>query len=315
MRNQTTITTALIGIFFILIAGIVAAGGSGGGGSWPSTGNNLSNLEGINMPASVVAGDTFQANFSFDYLDKKHNQDNSSLILQLNFTSKDKDYPVWKGDFQVNGTIKECSVKLYGTCIGHRTVNFSCSEIAPLVIGDTNIKNLANGTFYCYNDQMNLSLNSHEEIILNITTKLALYPGNYTLSAQMFYLNESTIPGKLVALNFELKVNQRDLSKITAIDMYLGQKKVCTFSVAGNVISGCKGILIEKKNSKGVLTYRILLDTSQFDPGKYFAYLQAKIGNKVEATSNIQTVYIKVSEPKPPHNWYYYYSLLKKRFF
>ena len=65
MKQKTL--TIILGM--ILLIGIVTA-------------NQLSNLsEEINVPLNVVAGNSFEANFSFDYFNILDNEDNSPLII------------------------------------------------------------------------------------------------------------------------------------------------------------------------------------------------------------------------------------------
>jgi len=268
-----------------------------------------------------VAGNSFNANFSFDYLQNGANKDNSSLVMRLNFSSKNSDYPVWKGDFWVNGNVQKCGLAFFGKCIFHGLVNFSCFEIAPLLISiNTTVNNISNGTFYCYNKDINLSLNERDKVSLNITSQPALYPGKYTLSAELFYLNDTIIPlpSNLISLTFELLVKTTDVTKITSIEMYMDNKKVCTFSSSGIALSECKGIFIKKldasvsgKNTK--LSYNISIDTSKFDAGKYDVYIRAKAGNTVTATSATKTITIKkISPPKSYPAWYDYYDFFNK---
>src|SRR4030042_1422394 len=172
--------TKILPIIFgmILLIGIVSAE------------NSLNNLEGITVPLNpTIAGNTFQANFNFDYYDNLENLDNSPLIIKLDFVSDNSDYPVWKEDFEVSGFIEKKAIFGFWT----KTVEFTCSEIAPLTIVNpidtTTITEIPNGTFYCYNAEGDLKLNEHDEVFLNVTSHPALYPGEYSLTAEMFYLN------------------------------------------------------------------------------------------------------------------------------
>lgn len=187
---KTKTLTIILGM--ILLVGIVTAA------------NTLNNLEGITVPLSpTIAGNTFQANFSFDYLANGVNEDNSPLIIKLNITSENQiNYPVLKGDFNLNGIINKCTWTILGICVLPKQIAFTCSEIAPLTIVNpidtTTINEISNGTFYCYNAEGDLKLNEHDEVFLNITSHPALYPGQYTLTAEMFYLNDTTAPIVLI---------------------------------------------------------------------------------------------------------------------
>ncbi|MBU2576442.1 MAG: DUF4625 domain-containing protein [Nanoarchaeota archaeon] len=184
MKQKTL--TIILGMIFLI--GIVAAA------------NTLSNLDvTINIPANVIAGDTFTADFSFDYYDNLENEDNSPLIIKLNLTSNDQiKYPVWKGDFEISGLIEKTAI--WG--IWTKTVPFSCSEEETQIIinpiDTTTINNISNGTFYCYNADGDLKLNEHDEVFLYVTSHPALYPSQYTLTAEMFYLNDTTAPIVLI---------------------------------------------------------------------------------------------------------------------
>ncbi len=162
--------------------------------------NSLDNLEGITIPVSpVIAGNTFTANFSFDYYDNLENEDNVPLIIKLNLTSANQiDYPVGRGDFEISGLIEKSLI--FG--LWTKTVPFSCSEeetqtiINP--IDTTTINDIPAGTFYCYDAEGDLKLNEHDEILLDITSHPALYPSQYTLTAEIFYLNDTTTPIVLI---------------------------------------------------------------------------------------------------------------------
>jgi len=237
----------LITIFaIILLIGIITAG------------NTLDNLKGITVPLSpTIAGNTFQANFSFDYLANGVNEDNSPLIIKLNITSENQiNYPVWKGDFQMDGIIKKCTWTILGVCLLPRDVSFTCSEIAPLTIinsiDTTTITEIPNGTFYCYNAEGDLKLNEHDRVFLNITSHPALYPGDYNLTAEMFYLNDTTAPIVLI-LNkndFENKY-YRELSNIEVRANISDGRGIA--GVWGVIITPSQNISLEKGDPDGTV--------------------------------------------------------------
>ena len=114
-------------------------------------------------------------------------------------TSEDQmNYPVWKNDFEMNGRVEKCFYTILGICILPSTVYFNCSEDAPLTIehaiGSEIIDNIPNGTFYCYNEEADLKLDEHDDVFLNITSHWALWPGQYNLTARMYYLNDTYSP-------------------------------------------------------------------------------------------------------------------------
>lgn len=191
----------LIVLGFILMMGLVSAldvgapsnGGSGGGGA-SASGRSLYNTVNISLPANVVAGSEFFANFSFDYLDNHVNPDNSPLIIQLNFSSEDENYPVWRNDFEVSGRIERYALWGY---IHTETVYFECDNSEVQVIDhplDIQTVLAENGTFYCYNDLGDLQLEEHDEIYLDVVSNYAIYPGEYELTASMFYLTDERAP-------------------------------------------------------------------------------------------------------------------------
>ena len=160
----------------------------------------LSNVnETINLPIEVViAGNTFQGDFSFDYLSLPDNDDNLPLIIKLDVISDNPSYPVEKDEFEVGGYVDKCTWTILGFCVLPRTVYFNCSEIAPLTIeheiGIETIDNIPDGTFYCYNEETDLRLNEHDKIFLNIKSHPALYPGIYNLNASLYYLTDTYAP-------------------------------------------------------------------------------------------------------------------------
>jgi len=179
MKQKTL--TIILGMIFLI--GIVTAA------------NTLSNLdETMNIPLNVVAGDTFTADFSFDYYDNLENEDNLPLIIKLNLTSGDQtDYPVWRGDFEIDGFVKRSY--LFGLFI--KEIPFNCSEESPQTINyvvGSEIVSPENGTFYCYNEEGNLELDRHDNIFLNIKSHPALWPGQYNLTASLYYLNDTYSP-------------------------------------------------------------------------------------------------------------------------
>jgi len=219
--KQKILTSIIIGMIFLI--GIVTAA------------NTLSNLdETMNIPLNVVAGDTFTADFSFDYYDNLENTDNSPLIIKLNLTSENTAYPVWRGDFEISGFIEKTAI--FG--LWTKTVPFSCSEAETQTIVNpidtTTINNVSEGTFYCYDAEGDLKLNEHDEVFLNITSHPALYPSQYTLMAEMFYLNDTTNP-------FVLILNKNDFNKYYR---ELNNIEVRANITDGRGINGAWGVII-----------------------------------------------------------------------
>jgi len=158
----------------------------------------IDNIEGIYID-DFVAGSTAQANFSYAYLrDRPENPDDSPLIFRINITSSDdKNFPVWKGDFEVSGFIKRYI--LFGLIpVGEE--HFTCNEQEPQTIihplGNETV-NVKNGTFYCFDPEGNLDFgdfNSYDKVFLNIKSHPALWPGEYGLSVELYYLTDTYFP-------------------------------------------------------------------------------------------------------------------------
>lgn len=174
----------LILAMVFLMVGVVSAGEN----------RTLYGATNISIPSGVVAGSSFEASFSFDYLDNHVNPENSPLIVQLNFTSNDSAYPVWRNDFRVSGRVEKSA--LWGF-IPLPTVYFECNNSETQTIEhplDAQTVQADNGTFYCYNSAGDLELEERDLITLDIVSHQAIYPGSYNLSAQMFYLTDERAP-------------------------------------------------------------------------------------------------------------------------
>jgi len=152
----------------------------------------------IQMPPNVVSGSEFQANFVFAYPADGENEDNSPLIIQLNITAEDSNYSVGKGEFNISGHIEKY---FFNSILGwflDREVSFNCTDSAPYTIEhsiDTHtIEDIPDGIFYCYSKDADLELNELDDVYLNITSNIAIWPGTYNMSASFFYLNDTTAP-------------------------------------------------------------------------------------------------------------------------
>jgi hypothetical protein len=171
----------VLGVMFLLM-GVVSADRS------------LYNVVNISIPSDIIAGDLFEANFSFDYYYGGDNVEDSPLIIKLDIVSQDDaEYPVWKGDFEISGRVE----KSWFFNILTETVDFNCSEEYNQTIEhplDAQNVTAEDGVFYCYNEEGDLNLNEHDEVFLDITSNQALYPGEYDFSATMFYLEDERAP-------------------------------------------------------------------------------------------------------------------------
>jgi len=184
--------TILFGMIFLL--GVLSSG--------IASANTLSDLSTtMNLSSgSVISGNSFLANFSFNYFDIPGNYNDSALIIKLNLTSSNQtDYPVMKNDFKINGYIEKCGLSVWIVgCLWKNKVYFSCSEENPTTINHSkygvNIEPASNGIFYCFNESNDLSLNEGNNIFLDITPNIALWPGDYTINATLFYLDDTLAP-------------------------------------------------------------------------------------------------------------------------
>lgn len=179
MRKQILVLALVV-----LLVGVVSADYVG----------TIENIDGINI-SDFVAGSVATANFSFDYLDGYGNKQYPH-ILRMNITSENQiEYPVWKGDFELGGFVRKYTwFGLY-----HEDIVLECSEENPLTINHPlglNVLEVPNGTFYCYNTTSEAidNLNKHDEVYLTIRSHPALWPGQYNLVANVYYLNDTRVP-------------------------------------------------------------------------------------------------------------------------
>lgn len=153
----------------------------------------LNNISGIYID-NFVAGDTVSANFSFNYQDYYGNKEYPH-ILQINISSNNQQYPVWKGDFELSGFVRKYTFfRLF-----HTDINLECSEESPLIIDHPlglNILDVPNGTFYCYNTTSEAidQLDKYDKVFLNIKSHPALWPGQYSLFVSINYLEDTKAP-------------------------------------------------------------------------------------------------------------------------
>ncbi len=184
MKTKTlTIILGMIFLVGILITGINADEYAG----------TVDNISGIYIN-DFVAGSTTTANFSFDYHDYYGNKEYPH-ILQINISSDNTQYPVWKGDFELNGFVRKYTFfKMF-----YEDIELKCSEESSLTIDHPlglNILNVPNGTFYCYNTTSETidNLDKYDEVYLTIKSHPALWPGQYDLSVGINYLEDTKEP-------------------------------------------------------------------------------------------------------------------------
>ena len=174
MKQKTIITILAI----ILVIPLVIATGT------------ITNLSPSIIIPDFIAGDTIETTFSFDYEDDGLNNPDASLVLKVNISSLDEDYPVWIGDFQLSSMIKQ--YPLFGIPFLEKTIPLKCVEDNAefrvqqgLLYTETNIPA---GTFYCYdpNNYLDmLELDRRDEVTLSISSDPALYPGEYSVEVEL----------------------------------------------------------------------------------------------------------------------------------
>ncbi len=138
----------------------------------------------VNQPLpDFIAGETVTTVFDFDYPDISglypYQKDNAALILLVNITSNDSNYPVWKGDFEIDGVMNEIN-------------EFECVEDSFSFSGCGNFEsfNISNGTYYCTDENyLEMSLNSNNRINLSVSSHPALWPGKYYFSIGLYYID------------------------------------------------------------------------------------------------------------------------------
>ena len=139
---------------------------------------------------SFIAGDTTSTVFSFDYPEVEENYNNAPLVAKVNIESLDSEYPVWKGDFQLNMIAEQYLIL---GLFHYNTIPMPCYENEPIQFKAKDkpkiqytINDVPDGTFYCYNpNYYMMQLDSHDDITLEISSDPALYPGEYSVSVDL----------------------------------------------------------------------------------------------------------------------------------
>ncbi len=177
--KQKTIITIIFGM--ILLIGLVAAAGDI---------INVFPLE-LEIP-NFIAGGTTSTEFSFDYpefdsVEYPNQEDNAPLMIKVDITSEGPTPDVWKGDFELDGSM----INKGWFILPDTYYTFNCNENDFTYKYETQIqeiKNIPNGTFYCYNPQfLGMREGSSNEVSLSITSDPALYPGTYNFSVGLYH--------------------------------------------------------------------------------------------------------------------------------
>jgi len=184
--KQKTLTIIIASIFLI---GIVTAA-------------NFTNVNPLILDIQdFIAGGTTSTTFSFDYENDFGNLPYASLVLKVNISSEDENYPVWKGDFQLSGLVQRYSLfdlflgTIYPLSCVEDTAEFKVQQ--GLLYTETNIPD---GTFYCY-DPSNyidmLELDRRDKVNLSITSNPALYPGEYSVGVELMEMEPDNSPPEI----------------------------------------------------------------------------------------------------------------------
>ncbi len=182
---KTKLITTIIGM--IMLVGMVMAAG------------NLTLDSPITLTLdSMIAGEWNSAMFSWDFADDEFNNPDSSLVLQVNFSSDNEEYPVWKGDFVLNGMLKQ--YPLWNLYFLSKESVLKCVESDEVEFRVANghlftQPNYVNGTFYCYdpNDYIDMmELDRRDKVSLSFKPDMAIYPGSYNISIMPMEMEPDT---------------------------------------------------------------------------------------------------------------------------
>ena len=346
-KTLTIITT------IILLVGIITATGT------------ITNLSPSLEIPSFIAGDTTETTFSFDYEVDGFNNPDASLVLRVNISSLDLEYPlgegeivngywdeatqecrsapdqptgvpyvpgqigttlyqccfnhahqqvdcnnasilwegfnkypVWKGDFQLSGLIKQYSLlglfleKIFPLKCVEDSAEFRVQQ--GLLYTETNIPA---GTFYCYDPDNYLDmleLNRRDEVTLSISSDPALYPGEYNVSVELMEMEPDNQGPKIELIEpsgDEIFSEQNEIIpiKLNITDMYnIDDSSVKYKIVSLGVPSEGEGLNVDYYDSGWIydISYN---DTSKLygaefnmeghgltESGSYWLYAEAK---------------------------------------
>lgn len=179
---------------------------------------------------NIHAGKGGELGFSFDFNDLEMNSPDSSLVLRLNITSEDSEYPVWKNDFTVNGFVAEESLFRLGNFpFWTNEYSLKCVNdyFSPKTERGTlyNEEIIENGTFYCYdpNDYLNfLKLGRRDMGALEFTPKQNIYPGDYNFSLELMEVEKDFEPPfvEFITENEYYNENEAIAIKFNVTDLY-----------------------------------------------------------------------------------------------
>ena len=154
---------------------------------------------------NFTAGSLATANFSFDYpsfnATYPNQRDDAPLMIKVDIVSSDSNYSVWKGDFDLGGSV----VNHGWWVLPDREYTLDCREDDfSYKYGSwvQEITDIPNGTFYCFNPQFSaMRAGSSNDVVLNIGSEPALWPGEYNFSVGLYYPIEEYIVVGVIAVN------------------------------------------------------------------------------------------------------------------
>jgi len=199
----------------ILLIGIVAAG----------TITNVFPIDVGNL--NFIAGEGTQTSFNFDYPDVEGNYNNAPLVIRVNLTSMNQNFPVWKDDFDLSIVADQYLLPGFWH---YNTIPMTCKEDAPIIFKAKDspeiqytINEIPNGTFYCYNPNYYiLQLDSRDVVNISISSRQNLYPGNYSLAIELLEMEPDTNSPEIQIIleNFVYNETQEIPIKLNVTDLY-----------------------------------------------------------------------------------------------
>ena len=237
--------------------------------------------------SDFVAGGSATAKFGFDYPDVSeiypHQEEDAPLMIKVDVVSEDSEnYPVWKGDFDLGGSMVN-----YGRWFfPNREYFFDCYEddfvyyyggVAQVMSG------IPAGTFYCYNPGFSaMRIGSSSDVVLNIGSDMALWPGVYDVSVGLYYPQEEYINVEVTSVNSHAVVNQNSTLEFNLSFEISGgnavRMKMSDF-VDGVVVDDGIGFVIGDGVNYSVeeLNARIVYDGVEYAVGNDYNYSQDAI--------------------------------------
>jgi hypothetical protein len=275
---KSKVLTIILGMIFLI--GIMTTG-------FASADRIIDNATGIYIN-NFVAGSTVQANFSYNYFNRPGNAEPSPLIFRINITSSDEtNYPIWKGDFEMNGSIERCQFQILGGCVFEKTIPFNCSEENPLTINHplgAETVYPENGTFYCYNPEGDLKLDRSDKVFLNIKSHPALWPGQYILSAEPYYLTDTYPPIVNILNKNDFSNYYRELSNI---EVQANINEMNLNDYWGTIFTPSQNITLEYSHKTGNVYYFTKTLPINIPEGNYQLNISAVDFNGLTGSDNV----------------------------